>query len=930
MSRFAPYSAPARSLAAWTMVLALVLALVLAAVPTRAAETTYYSIQVGTFANPDNALRYHARLLKALPPLVADQLRLERIGSLHVLRIGQAASREDLAPLLEAVRAVVDSPRLVAVDFLPERFLIPPRRADLAGSQPKPPAVASPTPAASIPAPEGLPKPADPGAEFAVQAASYTEPEAAEKAYKALRAALPPAAAGQLRLEAVGDHFVLRLGRAAVRTDLAPLLEEVRSAGEKPEVLAVDYRPERFLIPPGGPAPRQAAPVTPEPAQAATPAPTPGPAPRKPPEVARTVATIMDQAAPAAPSPAPAERLPQVIATGHTVQLDSFASPRNALRMHAQLLKSLPPDLADQLRVERVGIYHVLRLGLAPTRAEMLPVLERVRAYTPMPVLLAVDLDPERLVVPPRGLGHDVAPAAPSPLASKPEEPSPAALTGTSFPPAEPSVSPAADLTAGAIPVPGAAVPEAPASPAVDEPLPPLLPFGSTVREQDLMQARIATRTGHFPQGKKLYEKLLAEHPGDEEILEQYVDALVDAMEYDLAQRLLADWTKRAPDNPRPRRLLGLMYVRAGEFERSYAPFEDLLARDPGDIGTMADLGFAKLGGGDWQDALELFSTVADEQPENEVAAQVVQELLIAHRPRLTGDVVMEKRSDETVLTTQANQFSSPLSDRWALDLKYGLTHVDRPSKDTQSRIGHTIQDWMLTVREQLHKDLVVFLGLGAVDGIGDRLTQQTGLEWHAHRPGRVLVLVERNRPWLDRVDATRYEGFQDHASLAYDALYDDRWGLYLAAERFRYTILDEELGNRNLGTARITRRLGWKPNLWAGYSYGFGSSEYTENGPRVYQNDALALPVTLDREEERHSWFLTSDERLCRNIRLLLSGGGGINTISGNSFFFGTGEVLVEVSNRLTVRTGTGYNSDKSNVGGETTTYTLGILWIF
>lgn len=888
-------------------------------------DAACFSIQVGTFANPDNARRYHARLLSLLPPIAADQLRMERIGPLNVLRIGRAASKAELAPLLAAVQAVVDIPRVMEVDFLPGRVLIPPRRAAAApGRQPAP--AAPQAQPASLPAVS--PAPAAPGtvpAEgFAVQVGSFHEPMVAERSYARLYAALPRAMAAQLRLEAIGGLMVLRLGQAANKEELEPLLEAARAAGEEPRIQAADYRPERFLIAPGASAPAPA-PETDSPQAPAMPTRAASVAPR--PE-ALAGAPLLPAAPPAEPAaeprqppvpaplventpalqPAPAEPLPEAIATGYSVQLGSYASRGNALAAHSRLLTALPPDLAADLRLERVGIYYVLRLGLGPTRSAMLPVLERVRTYAPLPVLLAADLDPDRLVIPPHGLGREAA-AGPS---------DPALVQ-----------APAAEPASLALPAPASAMADQ-TPPVLDEPLPPLLPFGSTQRERDLMAARIATRTGKYPQGKKLYEKILAEHPGDEEVLEQYVDALVDALEYDLAQQLLADWMKRDPENPRPRRLLGLMFVRSGEYERSYAPFMDLLERDPGDIGVMADLGFAKLGGGDWQHALQLFSAVADEQPDNEVAAQIVQELLIAHRPRLASDYVSEFRADDAVLSTWRSAFSSPLSDRWALDLNYGLIHVDRPSKAAQEPIEHTVQDWMLTARTLLHEHLTAYAGLGAVSGIGDRATSQAGLEWRVHRPGRILVLAEHNRPWTDRVDATRYEGFQDHASMAYDALFDDRWGLYLAAERYRYSILDHEYGRRNVGSGRLLRRLGWKPNLWLGYAYSFGTSEYDEAAPRVLSGDTLVLPVALDREEESHSWFLTMDERLCSDLRLVLSAGAGQNTISGNAFFFGTGEFLVEVSNRLTVRAGLGYNSDKSSVGGETTTLTVGILWIF
>jgi len=628
-----------------------------------------------------------------------------------------------------------------------------------------------------------------------------------------------------------------------------------------------------------------------------------------------------------------------------SIQVGTFANPDNALRYHARLLEALPREAGDQLRLEKIGKLHVLRIGRAATREDLAPLLGAVRSKVDNPRVMDVDFLPARFIIPPRAMsraGSDrPAESGAGPArenvqaqAARPEGMPPV------LPPA-PEAATAIGRPEAAAQVPGSATPEVPpalaaeqeplAPEVLDEPLPPLLPFGSTPREQKLIQARIATRTGHFPKGKKLYQQLLAEHPGDEEILEQYVDALVDAMEYELAGSLLADWLERDPDNPRPLRLLGLMFVRAGEYELSWTPFEDLLERDPGDIGTMADLGFAKLGGGDWQHALELFSGVAEEQPENEVAAQMVQELLIAHRPRLNAEYRTELRADDAVLSTMAGGFSSPLSDRLALDLRYDVIHVERPSKDTQERIGHTVQDGMLTVRAVVFEDLDAFLGLGAVDGVGSRLAQQAGLEWQVHRPGRILVLAERNRPWLDRVDATRFEGFQDHASLAYDALYDNLWGLYLSAERFRYKLLDEEYGRRNLGTARITRRLGWKPNLFAGYAYSFGSSGLEEDWPLVLVDGVLTRPIGLDEDEESHSWFLTMDERICRNVRLLLSGGAGHNTMSGGSaFYFGSGELLLEVSNRLTVRAGAGHNTDKSSVGGETTTYTTGIIWIF
>ncbi|MBA3013352.1 MAG: hypothetical protein FP815_00150, partial [Desulfobulbaceae bacterium] len=93
------------------------------ATATQGKEPLFYTVQVGSYANEDEAILWYDRLAEALPDSAKDFLRIEIIAPFHTVRIGKAEKREEIIALFtEAQRITQRPPAIIHGYFKPERI----------------------------------------------------------------------------------------------------------------------------------------------------------------------------------------------------------------------------------------------------------------------------------------------------------------------------------------------------------------------------------------------------------------------------------------------------------------------------------------------------------------------------------------------------------------------------------------------------------------------------------------------------------------------------------------------------------------------------------------------------------------------------------------------------------------------------------------
>lgn len=77
---------------------------------TNSAEALFYTIQIGSYSDKDEAIAWHKRLAEQLPANAKPHLRVESIPPFFTVRLGKAEARPDIIPLLEEVQKITKKP----------------------------------------------------------------------------------------------------------------------------------------------------------------------------------------------------------------------------------------------------------------------------------------------------------------------------------------------------------------------------------------------------------------------------------------------------------------------------------------------------------------------------------------------------------------------------------------------------------------------------------------------------------------------------------------------------------------------------------------------------------------------------------------------------------------------------------------------------
>ncbi len=88
-----------------------------------ATEPLFYTIQVGSFSNEDEAREWYDRLEEQLPTDLKEFLRIETIPPFHTVRVGKADERQGITRLLEETQKITKKPpAILHGDYRSERI----------------------------------------------------------------------------------------------------------------------------------------------------------------------------------------------------------------------------------------------------------------------------------------------------------------------------------------------------------------------------------------------------------------------------------------------------------------------------------------------------------------------------------------------------------------------------------------------------------------------------------------------------------------------------------------------------------------------------------------------------------------------------------------------------------------------------------------
>ncbi len=427
-------------------------------------------------------------------------------------------------------------------------------------------------------------------------------------------------------------------------------------------------------------------------------------------------------------------------------------------------------------------------------------------------------------------------------------------------------------------------------------------------RLQNVLLARIMLRRGYVQEGLRLYAKLLRSYPGDNDLREEYVGALIDNNEIEKAQSMLRRWLYLDPESPNALRQEARLRILAGDYSVQIDTLDYLLRLRPGDIDSISAKAYSNQQGGDWLGAINSFSALIDAEPDNYEARQALSSLLMERRPRLVLTPSINLQSDESVTTTLGSRFSMQLTDQTRGEFYYGNTRIYRPQQDGVEKINKDVNQAAFLFKREFTRTFTGIAGVGAFEGTSSGVSGALGFDWRIHDPGTFSAMIDYNNPWLDEPSAANYEGHYNQLSLTYDGFYDDEWGLFLNGQLRQYKLeSDRNYGAKGIYNIILTRRILADPDLFISYSFYRSFFKY---------DDENYKPFEVVENESIHTLSASFSKSLCDTIIFQAAGGIRLDEFKEGPSYFG-GPSLAFRLGRFELNLNYEYSSDSGLAGG-------------
>jgi len=441
-------------------------------------------------------------------------------------------------------------------------------------------------------------------------------------------------------------------------------------------------------------------------------------------------------------------------------------------------------------------------------------------------------------------------------------------------------------------------------------------------RQQNLILARIMIRRGYVEDGLRLYEKMLRSTPGDADLREEYIGALIDNGELAKSTSMIQEWLRRDPRSPAALRLVARLRLLSDDYPTRVKTIDYLLRLRPGDIDTISSKAYSAQQGGDWLGAVESFSELIDAEPDNYEARQALSEILMDRRPKLEQISSVSLQSDESITTTFGSRFSMQLTDLIRGEFYYANTRIYRPQQDGIEKINKDVNQAEILLKKDFNRVFTGIVGIGAHEGTSDGISAALGFDWRIHDSGSFSAMIDYDNPWLDEPSAANYEGRYSQISLTYDGFYDDTWGLYLNGQLREYQLeSDRNYGAKGIYNIILTRRLLADPDLYVSYSFYRSFFKYDDDNYK---------PFEVVENESIHTFSTSFSKSISENIVFQASGGIRMDEFKNSPSYFG-GPSLAFNLGRFKLNFDYEYSSDSGLAGGgETQFVSGGIGYVF
>ncbi|MBF0452352.1 MAG: tetratricopeptide repeat protein [Candidatus Magnetomorum sp.] len=276
--------------------------------------------------------------------------------------------------------------------------------------------------------------------------------------------------------------------------------------------------------------------------------------------------------------------------------------------------------------------------------------------------------------------------------------------------------------------------------------------------QMDLIQARILSRKGLYPDAKALYRQLLRRYPQSRDVRADYIEVLVEQGEYDDAFYEIEHLLSQDPTGLRGRRMIASLYDRMQLPTWSFSIYEKLIERYPNDSGIWFDYANQRSLAGHWQNALHAYEHVLENAPDNIYALRGIHSILREKQPAVKTQFFRYESSDGTLRTHQQYAVRYTLTKHATLHARYENTAVHTP--ENVDIANETMDQQSIEMTIDIHPHFRFVGRYQAYQGLGNGISGYGSFEYHDQPQMDCQISYLIHFPWFDPIQAMDADGY--------------------------------------------------------------------------------------------------------------------------------------------------------------------------
>lgn len=295
-----------------------------------------------------------------------------------------------------------------------------------------------------------------------------------------------------------------------------------------------------------------------------------------------------------------------------------------------------------------------------------------------------------------------------------------------------------------------------------------IMDSGIEVENPDLSRAKALAGLKRMNEAIPYFDKLTTASPQDGYLWGDYAEALVNNGFYEKAETILIDAPKSSKFYLRNRRLLARLFIEKRRYNNAQSVLEELWQRYPEDPGTTKDLAYVSELLERWPDALVLYQTVWNQEPElvdgHTDTAKNVLRIIKKHRPQIHIHSTSIENGDDSVKNTGLF-YNYPLTNLIELQGDIINQNLEGPGLPGFSNIDKRIIDFQNNLIFRPGKGLKVTLGMLGTDNPSHSfLGTNVAMNYRQDNWNGEITLKWRES-WIDPIKVVPFSGSKDSVS---------------------------------------------------------------------------------------------------------------------------------------------------------------------